>query len=269
MKTIVVASQKGGVAKTSTSIALSSILHALGKKTLLIDADSSANATDTYGASIDGCATIYDVLLGRRRVPIADAVQKTEYGDIVAGDPELENAEPIFASDLKSIFRLKESLAEVTDYDYVIIDTHPSIDRTLYNCLIAADEVVIPVGNGRYSFKGFARLYEAIKYTQENYNNDLKIAGLLITNHEERVKIGRQTKEDLSELSKMLNTKLFSLPISHSSIIPNSQADRIPLAYYTLKNNVGDDYINFVSELTGIKKIHTKLSKKGIKVRCD
>lgn len=89
MKVYVVANQKGGIGKTTTATAMAAILQSMGKKTLLIDADQQGNSTDTYRAEFEGQATLYDVLLEDVRIPLKDAIQETEMGDIVASDPLL------------------------------------------------------------------------------------------------------------------------------------------------------------------------------------
>ena len=92
MKIIVVANSKGGIGKSTTACALASILNKRGLKSLLIDADQQANSSDTYHTKIEGEATLYDVLL-EDHIPVSEAVQHTEAGDIVAADPLLREAD--------------------------------------------------------------------------------------------------------------------------------------------------------------------------------
>ena len=165
MKTFVIANQKGGIGKTTTATALASILTQKGHPTLLIDGDHQANSTDTYRAVIDDQETLFDVILENdaNRVPIQQAIQHTEYGDIVAADPQVRNADEILHGSFDGVFRLKDALDDLSGYDYVIIDTHPDINAILHSALIAADEVIIPLTTDRYSLQGISQLVRGMK----------------------------------------------------------------------------------------------------------
>jgi len=140
MKIITVANQKGGVGKSSTATALSAILSDRSFKTLLIDCDQQCNSTDTYRARSEGVATIYDVLLDENRIGISEAIQNTECGYIIAGDPLLRQADEKLKGAVDGLYRLSEALESLDEYDYIIIDTAPAMNSILHNCLIAADE---------------------------------------------------------------------------------------------------------------------------------
>ena len=118
---------------------------------MFIDADKQGNSSDTYKAKIDGVATLYDVLLDDDRIEISEAIQHTSNGDIVASDPLLRKADKILYDDIDGVFRLDDTLKKLNGYDYVVIDTNPSIDAILKSCLIACDEVIIPVTADRYA----------------------------------------------------------------------------------------------------------------------
>ena len=139
MKVYVIANQKGGIGKTTTATALASILAERGYRTLFIDADKQGNSSDTYRADIEGVPTLYDVLLDDDRIPLADAIQATLCGDIVASDPLLRKADKILYDDVEGLYRLQDALQNLKGYDYVVIDTNPSIDAMLKSCLIACE----------------------------------------------------------------------------------------------------------------------------------
>ena len=151
-KVIICASQKGGVGKTSTATALASIFAQRGYRTLIIDCDQQCNTTDTYRAETEGVATIYDVLLDESRISISEAIQHTECGEILAGDSLLRQADEKLKGCVDGLYRMADALEKCGEYDYIFIDTAPAMNSILHNCLIAADEVIIPVTADRSIF---------------------------------------------------------------------------------------------------------------------
>ena len=149
----VIANQKGGIGKTTTATTLAGILNQKGK-TLLIDADPQGNSTSTYQAAIEDTATLYDVMVDEDPVPLDEAVQHMENGDIVASDPLLAKAGKLLDGNVEGMYRLQDALEMLDGYDYIVIDTAPSLDIVLYNCLIAADEVIIPVTADAFALPG-------------------------------------------------------------------------------------------------------------------
>lgn len=147
--TYVIANQKGGIGKTTTATTLAGILGTKGK-TLLIDADPQGNSTNTYQALIEDQATLYDVMVDSDALPIEEAVQHMPNGDIVASDPLLAKAGKMLDGNVEGLYRLQDALDLLEGYDYIVIDTAPSLDVVLYNCLIAADRVIIPVTADAY-----------------------------------------------------------------------------------------------------------------------
>ena len=164
MKIIAIANQKGGVGKTTTSVNMATVLSKLGKKTLLIDTDQQTNSTDTYRATYEGEATLYDCWLAEEKENILDCIQHTEIGDIVPGDPLLRGAETQIARDpVAGLTSFKKMLAPLKDYDYVLVDCPPSLGALLQAILIAADEVIIPVTADRYALQGLSQIWETIQ----------------------------------------------------------------------------------------------------------
>ncbi len=249
MKVYVVANQKGGIGKTTTATAIAAIFQSMGKKTLLIDADQQGNSTDTYRAEIEGRATLYDVLLEDDRIPLRDAIQKTEMGDIVAADPLLREGDVKLSSDLDGVYRLSEALEQLDGYDYVVIDTAPALNHVLYNCLIAGDEVIIPVTADRYGLQGLAQLSEAVRKIQKRQNPRLKISGLLLVKYNGRTLLSREVSQSLDKIAEDMGTKVFKTKIRESTKTREAQATRTSLIEYAAKSTTAEDYRNFVQEL--------------------
>ncbi|SFL56219.1 chromosome partitioning protein [Lachnospiraceae bacterium KH1T2] len=249
MKKIVVANQKGGIGKTTTAITLASMLSAEGYKTLLIDTDQQGNSSDTYRAKIEGEPTLYDVMLDDDRIPIKDAIQHTEIGDIVPSDPLLNKADEIVHSDINGLYRLADSLDELEGYDYVIMDTNPSLNSILFNALVAADEVIIPIKADRYSLQGLSSIQRAIDDVKKRPNRGLKIAGFLLVMYNSRTVLSKSVIEPLQTVAKGMGTKLFETKIRVCQEIGNAQAERQVLTNYAPKCRAAEDYKNFLEEL--------------------
>lgn len=254
MKTFVVANQKGGIGKTTTATSIASILTNKGYKTLLIDTDVQGNSTDTYQAQIEGEATLFDVILDEDPVDISEAIQHTECGDIIASDPLLRRADSILDADrADGMFRLKDSLEKLKGYDYVIIDTAPTINSVLQNCLVAADEVIVPVTADRYGIQGLADLNNTINATKKRQNPSLKVSGLLLVKYNPRTRLGKEVKDSLEDIAGKMNTKLFETAIRESTKLKEAQAVRTTIVNYDKTCTTAIDYMSLVDEILEVK----------------
>lgn len=247
-KTYVIANQKGGIGKTTTATTLAGILGE-NYKTLLVDADPQGNSTSTYQAVIEDQSTLYDVMVDSDKVPLCEAIQHMENGDIVASDPLLSKAEKMLDGDVEGLYRLSDAINEVDDYDYIVIDTAPSLSVVLYNSLIAADEVIIPVTADAYSIQGLRQLYDTIKAVQKRQNRNLKIAGLLLVKYAGRSNLERKVLDDLEQIASEMGTKLFETKIRECVKTKEAQEAKKLLNSYAPKCNTMVDYYAFADEL--------------------
>lgn len=248
--TICVANFKGGLGKTSTATALSSILTDLGHKTLLIDADAQGNSTDSYQGQYKDVATLYDVILDYDDpLPIMEAIQHTDAGDLIAADPALKEGDTKFQRDGNEYFRLKDAMESLNGYDFVIIDTAPADNILLKNCLVASDYVVIPITADRYSIQGLSELNKTIIGQQRRNNPDLKIAGMLLIRYKSGQVLAREVKSALDEISKKMHTKVFNTFIRENVAVQRAQAAREMLIKYDNRSAAAVDYRNFTNEL--------------------
>ena len=251
-RVIAITNQKGGIGKTTTAIAVASILHSRGFKVLLIDADAQGNASDTFGAEIDKEVTLYDVLLEYERVKISEAIQHTEYGDIVAGDPLLRRADALLASDMAGAFRLKDALKDLEGYEYVIIDTAPALGELTKNALIAADEVIVPASADRYSIQGLSNIVQSVNAIQRSQlNPDLRIAGIVLVAYPVTTNLGAEIQEELATIAERIGTRVFMPPIRRTIRVQQAHAHRMPVIYYDKSCTAEQDYMALVDNLLG------------------
>ena len=246
--TYVIANQKGGIGKTTTATTLAGVLGKKGK-TLLIDADPQGNSTSTYQAVIEDQATLYDVMVDSDALPIEDAIQHMENGDIVASDPLLAKAGKLLDGNVEGLYRLQDALDVLDGYDYIVIDTAPSLDVVLYNCLIAADQVIIPVTADAYAMQGLSKLNDTIKAVQKRKNPKLQIAGLLLVKYGGRSKLEKNVREEITDVANQIGTKLFATAIRECVKTKEAQMNKKLLIDYAPNCTTMQDYCAFVEEL--------------------
>lgn len=256
MKTIVIANQKGGVAKTTTAVQLAAILNRMGHKTLLIDTDQQCNATSTYRAQIEGVPTLYDVLVesGKNKKSITETIQSTDVGDIVAADPLLSEAETKLSSSPNGLFELADAFekSDLSEYEYCVIDTGPNVNQLLMNALICANDVIIPIKASEYALQGLGNIYEAIKTVQKRFNPKLTIAGILLTMYSDRTKVGQAGKSVIETEAAKMGVKVFKSTIRPTVTVEESQVMKMPLINYSSSSGVELDYEAFIEEYLGV-----------------
>ena len=177
---ITIANQKGGVGKTDLTVNLASYLAHMGKKVLIIDLDPQANAT-TYLMKRRPRLTTCDLLLDDK-IKLTDAVTKTSVKnlDMIAGNPTLNIAQIHLMSDAGMQFKLKRKIGDV-NYDYVFIDTPPSLGMLTINALTASNEVIVPLNAHYLSSEGVNKLLSAVKSLRKEINPKLNVKGFVIT----------------------------------------------------------------------------------------
>ena len=193
-KVITVTNQKGGVGKTTTSINLAFYLAKSGKDTLLIDFDPQGNASSGLGIDkreLD--KSMCDVMLGE--VELAEVITKVEKNKhlfVAPTIPELANVE-VQMAEMEDKFRiLKHAIETVSDkYEYIIIDSPPSLSLLTVNGMIAADYLLLPVQTEFYALEGVAQLLESMNLVKKAMNPDLKLLGVLATMYDRRTALSR------------------------------------------------------------------------------
>ncbi len=246
---ISVANQKGGIGKTTTATSLATILSDKGYKTLLIDSDLQGNSTDTFRAKFEGVSTLYDVLLEEHPANINDVIQHTEMGDIIASDPLLREADSKLSSKGISGYKiLKNALTNLTGYDFVIVDTAPTVNMILRNVLVSSDYVIIPITADRYGFQGLYEFNILIQDAKE-LNEKLKIAGIVLVRYNARTILAREVRESLLNETRTMGMKLFDTSIRECNKVKEAQTLQSTLIKYDRNCSAAKDYINLVDEL--------------------
>lgn len=251
MKTIVYGNQKGGVAKTTSATATASILTSKGYKVLFVDSDQQCNSTSLYGAKVEGEPTLYDVLMGDPIIPISRAIQRTKLGDIVPGDPLLNEADRVLDQTSNSdLLRLKNALSHVKGYDFCIIDSGPSLGAVLKMDLVAATSIVICVDSDPDSLSGLMNLADVIKNVQNGLNPKLSLVGILLTNYEGSTNQARAFKESLKEtFAPMYGTIEFDNPIRHTVKVKEAKMNHTTIDQYAPKCTAAQDYTAMTDQL--------------------
>ena len=243
MEVVAIINRKGGVGKTATAQALGAGLIRRKKKVLFVDLDSQANLS--YGLKADPNApTSMDLLTGEATT--AEAIQKTEQGDIIAGSEALAGADAVIDGTGKE-YRLKEAL-EGLKYDYIIIDTPAQLGTLTINALTAAKSVIIPVQAEVYSLQGIGQLNKTIEAVKKYCNKNLYIKGILITRYTSRAVISKDMQSNLAEAAEQLKTKLYSTPIRECVSIREAQASQADIFTYAPRSNAAKDYEAFIKE---------------------
>ena len=197
-KVFVFANQKGGVAKTTTTLNLAVAFKETGHRVLCIDLDPQGNLTMSQGIDPDKAEkSMYDVLVNR--MPISQVIQKREI-DIAVASIDLAGAEIAMSTQIGRERSLEKALSEVRDdYDFVCIDTPPSLGLLTVNALTAADKVIVPVQCEYLSMRGLVQLQNTLEMIKENLNPRVEIEGILPTMLDARTVHAKEAVEILEE----------------------------------------------------------------------
>ena len=200
-KIISLINQKGGVGKTTSAINLATYLASAGKFVLLVDLDPQGNATSGLGINIREVekSLYHSMILGEHPSKI---IFKTETlgHDIIPASQDLAGAGIEMVHMENREFRLYNVLREIrTNYDYIIIDSPPSLGLLTINGLVASDEVIIPVQTEYFALEGLSQLLNTINLVKENLQPELKIMGALLTMYDKRNRLARQVVKEVQD----------------------------------------------------------------------
>lgn len=244
MIVLTIALQKGGTAKTTTAQALGEGLAREGYNVLFIDLDTQGNLSTILGAK-PSTKSSYEVLRGQ--IPITEAIQRTEGGDIIATSPKLSLLEGELTGPGRC-YRLQEALGELSGYDFVVIDTPPASGVIVDNSLTASNGVIVPVQPDIFSYQGLKILESTIHQAQRYNNPGLEILGILITRWNARAVLNQQILETFEEEARKIGTVVYGTKIRECITIKEAQASRTSIYDYP-RTNASKDYKAFVKEV--------------------
>ncbi len=251
-KTIAIANQKGGVAKTTTAVNLGAWLSLMGQKVLLIDTDPQGNATTGVGVDKDAVERcIYDVMINKMPVQEVIVPSAVENLALLPATIELAGAEIELVGVAEREQVLKKALAEIKDeYDYIFIDCPPSLGLLTINALTAADSLLIPIQCEYYALEGLGQLLNTFQRVQQNLNKDLVLEGVLLTMFDGRTNLSIQV---VDEVKKYFKGKVYRAIVPRNVRLSEAPSHGKPVMVYDRRSKGSEVYHELAKEVMGIE----------------
>ena len=248
-KIIVIANQKGGVGKTTTSINLSAALANYNRSVLLIDLDPQGNSSRGLGVDITLISkSVFDVLTGDININLAIRKTNVKGLDLLPSKLFLASIDSAIANKTdQPFFVLSNAISEIKkEYDYIIIDCPPSLGFLTINALVSANSVLIPVQCEYFAMEAVAQILASVSRIQREYNPKLEIEGFLMTMYDAKTRLGTEITMQIRGLFKE-NTFFSQIPRNIS--IPESNAKGMPVTVYRPNSSGALAYFSLAKEI--------------------
>lgn len=242
-KIITISNHKGGVGKTTTAINLGAGLNSLGKKILLIDLDPQANLSQSLGL-INQDVNIYGALRGEYKLQPIEVIKGL---DVIPSTLDLSGAEVEMSGEAGREYILKELIQPLKKaYDYIIIDSPPSLGLLTINSLTASDEIIIPLQAQYLALQGLAKLMEVIDKIKKRLNKDLVLGGVIITQYDSRKVLNRDVVDTIEAHFKK---DVFKTRIRENIALAEAPAQGLDIFRYQPKSYGAQDYLSLCKEV--------------------
>jgi chromosome partitioning protein len=245
-KIVALANQKGGVGKTTTAINLGASVAACERKVLIVDLDPQANATSGVGFSKNEEQSMYPVLVDG--APIRDIIRATELPtlSLAPSSVDLVGAEIELREAIGREFHLRKALADIKgEYDYVLIDSPPSLGLLTINALTAADSVLVPMQCEYFALEGVSQLLGTIERVRDAVNPALEVEGIALTMYDERMNLSRQVAE---EVRTHFGEKVYKTVIPRNVRLGEAPSFGKPIILYDIRSRGSEAYLNLARE---------------------
>ena len=242
---ITIANQKGGVGKTTTVVNLSTALASIDKKVLIIDMDPQYNSSMSFN-SYDPKLSIYKVF--SNLININEAIQKTQIPNlnVISACEDLAAAEYELADDDNRNYLLQSYINGIENkYDYIFIDTPPTLGLLTISSLTASDEVLIPVQCEFFALEGLSKLIKTIDMVKLNLNSNLKLNGIILTMYDKRNSLSALIENEAREY---FNTTVYRFNVPRNVTLSEAPSHGLPAIIYDLKCSGSQAYIALAKE---------------------
>lgn len=244
-KVIAVSNQKGGVGKTTTTINLAASLAMADQRVLVVDMDPQGNLTSGLGQKSGADHTVYEALLGHGELPILQT--SVDLLHLVPADRHLAGAEVELVPMRDRERQLQRLIVGVRDrYDFILIDTPPSLGLLTLNALVAADTVLIPLHCEYFALEGLADLMATLSRVGNSLNPGLDVEGVVLTMYGDRTNLGAQVAK---EIRQFFEAKVFDTVIPRNVRLAEAPSHGLPVLLYDPRSRGAEAYVSLAHEL--------------------